>query len=66
MRSLVTIGWELRWIPLGHNPMLGVKYTAGATEQGQQAEFVREPTRMNATVGDSSRCERQPDFSVGP
>ena len=45
MRSLVTIGWELRWIPLGHNPMLGVKYTAGATEQGQQAEFVREEDR---------------------
>lgn len=45
MRNLVTLGWELRWIPPGHNPMRGVKYTAGSTEQGQGAEFVREDDR---------------------
>ena len=45
MRNLVTLGWELRWIPPGHNPMQGVKYTAGATEQGQTAEFIRESDR---------------------
>jgi len=45
MRSLVTLGWEMRWIAPGHNPMQGVKYTAGATEQGQSAEFVREDDR---------------------
>lgn len=28
MRNLVTLGWELRWIPSGHNPMQGVKYVA--------------------------------------
>lgn len=45
MRNLVTLGWEKRWIPPGHNPMQGVKYTKGSTEQGQAAEFVREEDR---------------------
>jgi len=45
MRSLVTLGWELRWIPPGHNPMRGVKYKASSTEQGQGTEFVREEDR---------------------
>lgn len=45
MRTLVTLGWELHWIPPGHNPMRGVKYTAGAAEQGQGAEFVGEHDR---------------------
>jgi integrase len=45
MRSLVTLAWDLRWIPPGHNPMRGVKYTKGSTEQGQAAEFVREDDR---------------------
>lgn len=45
MRSLVTLGWELRWISPGDNPMRGVKYTAGSTEQGQTGEFVHEDDR---------------------
>ena len=31
-----------------------------------RSTFVPEPTRMNATVGDSPRCECQHGFSVGP
>lgn len=45
MRNLVTIGHELRWISPGLNPMQGVRYTKGATEQGQSADFVREDDR---------------------
>lgn len=45
MRGLVSLGWETRWIPPGHNPMLGVKYTAGATVQGQGPEYVRPEDR---------------------
>jgi len=45
MRTMVTLGWDLRWTSPGHNPMRGVKYTAGSTEQGQGAEFVREEDR---------------------
>lgn len=45
MRSLVTLGWEKRWISPGHNPMQGVRYTKGSTEQGQAVEFVREEDR---------------------
>lgn len=45
MRGLVSLGWEKRWIPPAHNPMLGVKYTAGATVQGQGPEYVRPEDR---------------------
>jgi integrase len=45
MRTMVSLAWELRWIPPGHNPMLGVKYTKGSTDQGQGPEFVRESDR---------------------
>lgn len=45
MRTMVSLAWELRWVPEGHNPMRGVKYTKGPTEQGQGAEFVRESDR---------------------
>lgn len=45
MRTMVTLGHELRWISPGLNPMQGVRYTKRATEQGQSVEFVREDDR---------------------
>lgn len=45
MRGFVTLGWELHWIPPGHNPMQGVKYVAGSTVQGQGPEYVRPEDR---------------------
>ncbi len=45
MTRLVTHGHELRWIPAGWDPMRGVRYTAGAAEQGQSSEFVGEADR---------------------
>lgn len=34
VRSLVTLGWEKRWISPGHNPMQGVRYTKGSSRTG--------------------------------
>lgn len=45
MRGLVTLGWELRWISPGHNPMSGVPYRRKSKVQGEAAEFVHERDR---------------------
>jgi integrase len=45
MSRLRTLAWEKRWLARDADPMLGVRYSASATEQAQTVDFVHEADR---------------------